>query len=177
MANRGKQTTPKAPRSREKAAAEVLVRRAELSDVPALITMSEELFHYHKAFHEEYYALSKVARDYWRGKSQYYLSGRSGVVFVAERGGQIIGYIVGAIEKRPPVYLMEHVGRIGPIFVASRHRGRGVAKHLIRAALDWFRNKPVSHIEANMDARNAPGIKLFTRAGFRVHQTKFLKEC
>jgi RimJ/RimL family protein N-acetyltransferase len=86
----------------------------------------------------------------------------TGVAVVAEEGGQVIGLCtvrpLGEQEN-------QHVGSVG-ILVARGHRGRGVGRALMCAALDQSRAK-FEQLHLSVFQTNAPARHLYESLGFR----------
>src|SRR5205823_4732394 len=59
-------------------------------------------------------------------------------------------------------------GSIGLVGVRATARGRGVARHLISAALDWFAQRGVSSVSVITQARNRAAQRAYQRAGFLI---------
>jgi ribosomal protein S18 acetylase RimI-like enzyme len=57
-------------------------------------------------------------------------------------------------------------GYICDCFVEKSYRRRGIGKALVKAMLEWFINKGVECVEADVYSSNVPSLKLFKKLGF-----------
>jgi len=55
------------------------------------------------------------------------------------------------------------------LFVSENHRGRGLSKSIISAALNRLEESSITKIALQVDIANAPAIALYSSLGFRVH--------
>jgi len=55
------------------------------------------------------------------------------------------------------------------LFVSESHRGQGMSKGIVSAALDRLKNSTISKIALQVDVSNLTAISLYTSMGFRVH--------
>lgn len=80
--------------------------------------------------------------------------------FVAEREGQILGYITTRID------LKNAMGRIPNLAVVEQARGLGLGRRLIHHALDHFREKNLKIARIETMASNVVGQNLYPSCGF-----------
>jgi N-acetylglutamate synthase-like GNAT family acetyltransferase len=81
-------------------------------------------------------------------------------VWVAERGGQVIGLCGLLIER--------DVGEVEPVVVTAAERSRGVGSKLVEKALEEARARKLRFLNVRPVGRNVEAIRFFHRAGFRV---------
>lgn len=102
---------------------------------------------------------------------------RNRTAFIAEKDGEIIGYVMGGILKRPPVYKTAHEARINDIVVTKKWRRRGVGTKLLEAFADWAREKGMKYVTLNVLPENKVGLKFYKKLEFEtilVNQRKML---
>jgi GNAT superfamily N-acetyltransferase len=104
------------------------------------------------------------------------LDDRNGMVLVAERGGDILGYVYAGIEPRSWKELRDEAGFIHDVAVTDAARRERVATVLIAAALDWLRARGVPRVVIWTAAANEPGRRLFSAFGFRKTMIEMTKE-
>lgn len=148
------------PLTRPKAPAGISTRPARPEDVPALLPIArtsyvDSRFYFDSNFPEEqwqnYYAT-------WVTKS---CSGGAPVALVAEKDGEIVGYITGQIDKEnPQTGIYELTG------VAHEARQAGVGHELFRAGLDEFVRLGVTYVWLATQGRNIPTQRMVQRNGF-----------
>lgn len=96
------------------------------------------------------------ARDVRHG-----LSDERGAAFVAERGGQVAGFVTVFVQAN-------EVGEIGNNAVHPDHQGRGIATRLYERALDWLRESGVqfARVRTGLDDAHAPARRAYDKVGF-----------
>lgn len=83
---------------------------------------------------------------------------------VAEEGGTIVGWC--DVLPGPAAFGMAHVGRLG-MGVLAGHRGRGIGRRLLQAAVERARESGLEKIELEVFASNTAAIGLYRGFGFR----------
>ena len=83
-------------------------------------------------------------------------------------GGLDAGILVGVVGVRQqPLVKMRHRGVVGRMYVAPSHRGRGLARRLLEAALSYARGVDgLAQLSLVVDERNAAAIGLYRSIGF-----------
>jgi len=82
------------------------------------------------------------------------------LVWVAERGGLLVGHVCGAVD------CAGSTGWILNLAVQAHSRGRGVGGQLVSAVVEELRATGVHTIRTTLHPENEPGIRVFKRAGF-----------
>lgn len=80
--------------------------------------------------------------------------------FVAERAGQILGYITTRVDR------VNSIGRIPNLAVVEAARGLGLGRRLIHHALDYFREQKLRVAKIETMASNVIGQNLYPSCGF-----------
>ncbi len=80
--------------------------------------------------------------------------------FVAERGGEILGYITLRLDR------LNARGRIPNLAVVEAARGLGLGRRLIQHALDFMRSEGMQIAQIETMASNAIGQHLYPGCGF-----------
>lgn len=140
----------------------IRIRHANEEDLQQIVRLSEKLGRDESAMDSMVSPMpSEFQNPNWILKN---IKGENTVVFVAEVEGKVVGYSLGWVSQ-PWSYKAKR-GYICDCFVEKSYRQRGVGKALIRAMLEWFKNKGVECVEADVYSRNAPSLALFKRLGF-----------
>lgn len=95
------------------------------------------------------------------------LADQDALVMVAERSGEIVGYVFASIEGTSWRDLRGPGGFIHDVFVDERVRREGAGVALLRAAVDWIHSRGITQVVLWSKAGNASAQRLFTRIGFR----------
>jgi ribosomal protein S18 acetylase RimI-like enzyme len=155
----------------------VTIRRAGEQDLEAVGRLGARLLRDHHAFDplrfmaprgntEEGYAWflgTQLQRD-------------DAVVFVAERDGQVVGYVYAGIEPQSWKELREEAGFIHDVYVDSDARRCGVATALLEAAAAWLAGRGMPRIVLWTAAPNDAARRLFERLGFRHTMSEMTRE-
>ncbi|MEN3940805.1 GNAT family N-acetyltransferase [Prosthecobacter sp. SYSU 5D2] len=80
--------------------------------------------------------------------------------FVAERGGEILGYITTRVDR------INSIGRIPNLAVVEAARGLGLGRRLIHHAMDYFRDQNMKVAKIETMASNVIGQNLYPSCGF-----------
>ncbi|MDB6137459.1 MAG: rimI [Verrucomicrobiaceae bacterium] len=83
-----------------------------------------------------------------------------GGVFVAERAGEILGFITTRVDHH------NERGRIPNMAVAEQARGLGLGRRLINHALDYLRIQGMKIVQIETMASNEVGTHLYPACGF-----------
>jgi ribosomal protein S18 acetylase RimI-like enzyme len=156
---------------------EITVRRATDRDTPALGRLGALLMRTHYAFDplrflspgdtpEEGYA--------WFLASQ--LAQEDVAVFVAERAGQIVGYVYAGIEPLSWKELRDEAGFIHDIAVDEDARRLGVAGQLLDAAIGWLQDCGAPRVVLWTAQPNDAAQRLFEARGFRRTMVEMTRE-
>ena len=89
---------------------------------------------------------------------------RAGHVWVAERGGEMVGYLAVTFG-----YSLEYHGPdafIDELYVAPSHRGLGIGREAIAVAEAACRSRGVHALHLEVERANVRAEALYRRAGF-----------
>jgi ribosomal protein S18 acetylase RimI-like enzyme len=153
----------------------VKVRSFDLDDVEYVATQQRLLNQCHQCFDDVFYAPAEDAS----AEFSRYISGRvkdcEFVILIAEQDMEKMGYAMGWIEIRPPVYQYRKIGYLSNIFVAEDYRHRGVGRCLLHSMEKWFKSRQVDFMEIRADVRNIETIRTFETFEFKKLSISFCK--
>lgn len=163
--------------SAKPSAATVDIRRATAADLPALGRLGALLVRSHHEFDPARFipATPRTEQGYAAFLGTQ-LEAPSVVLLVAERDGEVIGYSFGAEEGYDYMSLRGPAGVLHDIVVDPAHRGNGVGRMLLDAAIAALRARGVPQIVLATAERNAAAQRLFARAGFRRTMREMTRE-
>ncbi len=151
--------TPDA-RPREPLPSGLVVRPSEADDVLPLREIAAESHDGTRFFHDRAFPREGCRRLYatWLERS---CEGYADRVLVAAWDDAPVGYVTCHLpdEAHP-------AGRIGLIGVDAAMRGRGVGRHLVAAALDWFGEQGADRVEVVTQGANLAAQRLYAGSGF-----------
>jgi ribosomal protein S18 acetylase RimI-like enzyme len=154
-----------------------VIRRAQRSDAEALGRLGALLLRTHYAFDPQRFIApgdNPEAGYGWFLSSQ--LKDADAVVFVAEREGDVIGYVYASLEPHSWKELREAAGFVHDIAVDDRGRRVGVATALMEAAIDWLRSRGAPRVVLWTAEQNDAAQRLFDRLGFRRTMVEMTRE-
>lgn len=143
-----------------------MIRRVEARDEQAIAQLWQALTDYHVALDPRLPGATPGAADRYAQRLIERRNDPFTRAFVAETGGQVIGYVLGAVVNLHPD-LFEHVdvGFIADIFVDPACRRQGIARRLVHTINAWFAQQNVTHTEWQVAAANPDGIRFWESVG------------
>ena len=156
---------------------EIVIRRATAADKAALGRLGAELLRVHHGFDAERFMAPgpQTEEGYGRFLAAEHESDDV-VVFVAERAGEIVGYVFAGVEPRSWKELRDVAGFIHDVLVVASARGTGTGERLVEAAAAWLVARGVPRVMLWTADKNAPAQKLFERLGFRRTMIEMTRE-
>ena len=155
----------------------ILIRPAGTADLPVLGQLGAQLMRVHHDFDTQRF-LSPGA-DPAGGYARFLgsrIEHKDGLVLVAERDGDVIGYVYAAIEPLSWKELRDEAGFIHDLVVDPAHRGSGAGSQLLDAALEWLRDRGMPRVMLCTAEQNAGAQRLFARHGFRRTMVEMTRE-
>lgn len=156
---------------------ELVIRRADASDLPALGRLGALLMATHHAFDPQRFMAPGLSPE--EGYASFLgtqLNQPDSVIFVAERAGRILGYVYAGLEPQSWKELREPAGFIHDVLVDEGSRRAGVAEALIQAAMNWLREAGAPRVVLWTAAQNEMALRLFSRLGFRRTMVEMTRE-
>jgi ribosomal protein S18 acetylase RimI-like enzyme len=144
------------------------IRRASTADLEALGRLGAHLMRTHYAFDHDRFL---PPGDDPEGGYAWFLDTQLGeadvVVYVADRAGDIVGYVYAGLEPLSWKELRGPAGFIHDIVVDERARGGGIARELLAAAIAWLGERGAPRVMLWTATQNDRAQRLFEAAGFR----------
>lgn len=157
--------------------ADVRLRRATDADVPALGRLGALLLRVHHDFDPLRFMMPRGNPEEgyaWFLGSQ--LREDDAVVFVAERKGDVVGYVYAGLEPLSWKELREACGFIHDIVVDESQRGGGIGRALIDAASEWLKAHGAPRVILWTAEPNHAAQRVFEHAGFRRTMIEMTRE-
>ena len=159
------------------ASAEVTIRPATRADVPALGRLGALLVKTHHDFDPKRFiaATSQTSAGYgWFLGTQ--LEEPEVAVLVAEDNGDVVGYAYVGVEDRDYMSLRGPAGVLHDVVVDPAHRGHGIGRKLVDAALEFLRRRGAPQVVLSTAEQNENAQRLFAGAGFRRTMIEMTRE-
>ncbi len=156
---------------------DVVIRRATIADLPALGRLGAMLLRSHYDFDpQRFIAPGDNAEEGYAWFLGTQLRKKDVAIFVAERGGEVLGYVYAGIEPHSWKELREEAGFIHDIVVDERGRRTGMATALIARAVEWLRERGMPRVMLWTADRNEVAQRLFAALGFRRTMIEMTRE-
>ena len=153
------------------------IRRATGNGAPALGRLGALLLRAHHTFDEQrFMAPGRNPEAGYGAFLRSQLRDDDVVVFVAEREGEVIGYVYAGLEPQSWKELRDACGFIHDVAVLESGRRSGVATALIDAAIEWLRSRGAPRVVLWSAERNQAAHRLFERLGFRRTMVEMTRE-
>lgn len=98
------------------------------------------------------------------------------IVLVAERTGNVIGYVYASLEPMSWKELRAACGFIHDVYVDEAARGQRAGERLVHAAIAWLEAHGAPRVVLQCAARNDTAQRLFGHLGFRRTMVEMTRE-
>ena len=103
------------------------------------------------------------------------LQSENRIYLLAEFDGEPIGFGEAKQESTIPTFAPKSIVHISSLYVTPEHRGEGIGKSILRALLDWGRERGCSEAELNVLTGN-PARVLYKDLGFEDFEVKMRRK-
>jgi len=154
-----------------------VIRRATSADLPTIGRLGALLVEEHHDFDARRFLAPshRTPADYGAFLGRQ-LEQPDAAVLVAEVAGQILGYSYATLEGFNYMALRGPAGVLQDVIVDPEHRGRGLGRLLVEAALAFLRSRGAPRVVLSTAERNEPAQRLFASLGFRRTMIEMTRE-
>jgi GNAT superfamily N-acetyltransferase len=156
-------STPAARRS----SSSIVVRQATADDLPTVVALRLSLLREHGT-HPIYGRLRGDAAHRARDLFAAQLDSPSEVMFLAERGGQVVGILRCVESTGSPLLHPARYGYVSSVFVAPTARRAGVLRALLDRAVAWCEDRGLGEMRLHSVAGDAVSEAAWDALGFEV---------
>jgi L-amino acid N-acyltransferase YncA len=139
-----------------------MIRPATPADVPAMALLWHEKMTIQQQT-DRRVQLAPNAQEEWSQAMCGWLEDSCYAVYVAERGGTLVGYAVGRIQDNPPGLRPARIGTVIEMAVGAHSYQSGLGKELLKPLRLWFSAQGITSIVAYVPRRQ-PVEQAFWRA-------------
>lgn len=147
------------------------IRKAKVKDIDQIASLEIELLKYHQDV-DKYFAISKKAKFYFKKNLKKNIYSKNHYLLVTEENNKIIGFALGGIYTKNPVYKINKISSIDYMFVDEKFRNTGISKKFMLELKNWFKEKKIKHIELVVHLENELGIKTWKKYGFKEYMVR-----
>ena len=146
------------------------VRAACPEDAEAVTAMYGEMGAEHQQYDSQRWAL---AADSGQKQREHFLrtlaDQQNGLALTAtDSAGQVVGYLMAGVTEPPPVFRTKRRGQIWDLFVRPAHRGKGLGRRLMEAAVDGLKARGAEDLLLRVSADNEAAIEFYRKLGLRL---------
>lgn len=147
------------------------IRKAKLKDIPIIVKLAIDLVKYHEKFDKYFEPVKNVKSVY----SKYFkncIYSTKKKLLVALDEDRIIGYALGEISVRSPVFKKNKIGIINDMLIIKEYRRKKIANSFLKELFDWFNSKKIKNIELTVHSNNPNAISAWKKYGFKDFMIK-----
>ena len=145
-----------------------IVRKGRLKDADGVLVLWNEFIEYHKNISSDFFELRDDAPDMFDKYYCRHVRSRRKIALVAERDGEIVGYLLGLHAKRPPVFKNTDYGFVSDLAVTKKMRSKGVGRALMDEFEKWAVDRKLDSISLSVLAANKIGQKFYKKQGYKI---------
>jgi ribosomal protein S18 acetylase RimI-like enzyme len=123
----------------------IVVRKGRLNDVEIVLKLWQELMDYHHEIAAIDFEMIPNAPSLWIKFYRTHVRSGTKIALVAQVDGNIVGYLLGSIQPRPPVFKVKKEAMITDIFVAQNKRRKGIGTKLVSEFFNWAKTKKMKY--------------------------------
>ena len=155
----------------------VTIRRATLTDMPAVGRLGALLVRLHHEFDAaRFIAASPSTPQGYASYLSSQLEEPDVVILVAELDGDVVGYTYAGVEGWDYMALRGPAGVLYDIVVDPERRSQGVGRQLLDATLEVLVERGAPRVVLSTAEQNEPAQRLFASAGFRRTMIEMTRE-
>ncbi|NWF94419.1 MAG: GNAT family N-acetyltransferase [Syntrophaceae bacterium] len=127
------------------------IRKIRVEDVSEIVAIQESI-------------LKKKVSKKWVQTVEDRLKKQDGIGFVALKGGQVVGFIIGEIKREG--FGLEQSGWIEVVGVHPRHMGVGIGRILAETLFSFFKKEGIRDIHTSVRWDAGDMLSFFKAIGF-----------
>ncbi len=154
-----------------------VIRRAQSSDLSSLGRLGALLVEAHHAFDaQRFFAVTDRTPAGYASFLASKLEDPDTALLVADHDGSVLGYAYAEVEGYDYMSLRAPAGVLHDVVVDPEHRGRGIGRSLVEAALAFLRSRGAPRVVLSTAERNEAAQRLFASMGFRRTMVEMTRE-
>jgi ribosomal protein S18 acetylase RimI-like enzyme len=137
----------------------LLIRDGRVKDGEEASLVWNEFMDFHKGISAMDSDMVDKARDLWIKYFEKHVRSRTRKAIVAECDGRIAGFLLGSIEKRPPIFTTSHQAYVDNIAVIESRRNQGIGGLILDAFVKWAKEKKMPYVMLSVVVENDSAIR------------------
>lgn len=149
---------------------DILIRKANLNDLPALLLFEQGVISVERPFDP---TLKGDPNNYYDIEAM--IAAPAIELVVAESNGELLGCGYARIEQSQAFLQHTQHAYLGFMYVEPAHRGKGINKMIIEVLEQWSRSLGITEMRLEVYIGNTPAIHAYEKAGFGKHMIEMRK--
>ncbi len=108
-------------------------------------------------------------REKWSKYVSKKFSEKSTKLVVAERGEEIVGFMLCMLSPNAPIFKEKTLGTISDAYVKPELRKKGITREMLKVCLKWFYKNKVRTADLSVAAANFEARAAWGQMGFKPH--------
>ncbi len=154
-----------------RAMAEIVTRRATLSDLGILLKFEQAMIEAERPFDSSI----RTGEDVRYYDLEALIASPDAELVVAEIENELIGSGYARIESSDAYFRHRQHSYLGFMYVVPEHRGKGVNKKILEALETWSAVKGVLEMRLEVYTENAAAIRAYEKSGYAVNIVQMWK--
>jgi ribosomal protein S18 acetylase RimI-like enzyme len=146
----------------------LVIRNGRLKDAAKTLPVWDEFMDYHKKISTMDFEMTNKAEEMWVKYFERHVRSRIRKAIVAEQDGEIVGFLLGEIQKRPPIFTTSRQGYVDSIGVRENKRNLGIGALMLNSFAEWARGKGTPYMLLNVAVENDIARGLYEKQGFKT---------
>jgi ribosomal protein S18 acetylase RimI-like enzyme len=144
-----------------------IVRVALPEDVVSISKLWQKFMNYNAQFDDSFEVKDKIVGRFAR-ELQNRIDDPNYRLAVVELNGELVGYCLSYISKKPYFFKLGKFGFIGDLYIEKNKRRNGYGRLLVDDAIEFFTRKRVEQIELLVADDNVNTIKFWEKMGYKT---------
>lgn len=120
--------------------------------------------------------LNEDAADYFFGYATGLLQRKDTLTLVADDDGEVVGYLIAAKQRKPPIYHHTRVAYLSDAYVAEDHRGEGILTKFVEELMAWCAAEGITAVDVMLFQKNELAQKIYEKMGFEPYRVVMRRE-
>jgi ribosomal protein S18 acetylase RimI-like enzyme len=155
----------------------IVIRKGRIRDAEKALLIWDQFMEYHRRISAFDFEMVDNAREMWVRYFKRHVRSRIRKAIVAERDGEIVGFLLGEIQKGPPIFVTPRHAYVDSIGVLEPYKSRGIGSRMLDAFAEWAREQAMPYITLYVAVENDSAKHFYEKHGFRpmmLSETKLL---
>lgn len=150
----------------------IFTRDLKEADLPEAKIIFNEFVQHHVQYDDTFEKVADADQLWADYIWESYTTKEDFKVLVVELDGQVVGFCLGYVAERPPIYKSKRIGMIGNIAVKKGYKRLGIGHRLFDEIKVWFKTQDIELIETEVAISNPQSMGFWKKVGGRSFITR-----